>query len=297
MFYLLSYSIYRVGRVGNVTKAGSFIFVYILVMLMLTGCDRIEVIKAEFHPKYICTGETATFEWDITNIDRIELSKSDGSVLKSTSSSSGTYTTPPINASMLPLKVTGYIDDNEMSKEVEFSLIDNPHWTMTYGTTLEESHNEEEVLVVIEPSDNIDGSTTNIRQYDIYRTFTGYTINIPHTDFSARARVRKISRVSSVIAHSYDGAEYDMNTWPGDLILERPGVENAILSRNASFTVPLLFHPGGTYKLKYPNPERRLVARMSWPEGTGKEGKVYRAVNDPYWNQRAAGLKFEVICD
>jgi hypothetical protein len=192
-----------------------FRFSLLLLFILLTGCPAgiiggvfgpdPEVKSFDFHPMYFCSGDEITVTWDTQDIDKIELRTNSGEVKLSTVWPSGTLTTPPIDRSMLPLRVKAYVGDDSEEREVDNLInIDNPTWTASI------------------PSDDEVSIPTSLRLY--WRK--GAEGSIP--SFSQRAMIDKIRNVTGPMLkfHSYvdgsvtigAGAEGDINpNWPGQI--------------------------------------------------------------------------------
>jgi hypothetical protein len=99
------------------------IFRYSLMFLLIlfNGCTyesiqlpwgpHPEVKSFDFHPMYFCSGDEITVTWDTQDIDKLELRTNSGELKLSTVWPSGTLSTPPIDRSMLPLRVKAYFGD------------------------------------------------------------------------------------------------------------------------------------------------------------------------------------------
>ncbi len=100
------------ASLGNI-----FRFSLMILLIIFNGCTfetrpfpfgpDPEVKSFDFYPMYFCSGDEITVTWDTRDIDKIELRTNTGELKLSTVWPSGTLTTPPIDKSMLPLRVKG----------------------------------------------------------------------------------------------------------------------------------------------------------------------------------------------
>ena len=123
---------------------------------------------------------------------KVEIYKNDNSLLlRMLGKNSGSGRTPPMQAGWTPLKITGF---SKFGKKGPESLadkvinIDNQTWTEQYWSFEETSEPSVELVHVSSIQEvNNDGTIEDVKVYEVYRKFLGFTWNISAVDFSLRA--------------------------------------------------------------------------------------------------------------
>lgn len=196
-----------------------------------------KINSVSFHPQYFCSGEEITVTWDTEHIDKLELRNNDGELLLSTSASSGTLTTPPIDAAELPLVARGYAYGDHRDHTVENLVnIDNRTWSNPIPSTSEQmepgSPRVDDNPAYFDPITLVDGTTQQVPVYEVHATYLGLRWDagddgtIP--GFSSRAMIDGIRNIAGPTMNfqSYasgsatiaEGAEGDIDPdWPGSI--------------------------------------------------------------------------------
>lgn len=194
-----------------------------------------KVNAVSFYPQYFCSGDEIAVTWDTENIDRIELRNDAGGILLSTGAPSGTLTTPPVDASDLPLVIRGYArGDHEDHVVVDLVNIDNPEWTSPVPSTREymDPNNRRAEFAYTETVTLDDGTQQSFPMYEVYVTYLGLRWDAGEEGtipaFSFRAVIDRIRNFGGPTMHfqSYaagsatiaEAAEGDIDPdWPGSI--------------------------------------------------------------------------------
>jgi hypothetical protein len=231
------------------------ILVISAVYLFGGTCEEPEVLKSEFHPKYVCTDETSLFTWETDNIDRIEISDRDGDLLMETGRSSGSWETPRLNDDIVPFSGRGYVDGEGRTYSLGNLLLlsDNPAW-VSYETKVTDGQLTYGPPKYVYQEEQVDGSVVTVEWETVYRTVNEYIWRVPASDFSTRARVIKIENRNN--EDFYIGAGGSLS--------------ETLVSAHAALDIQSPFFPGVDWHARRPNPQPVAVGRHR--VGTGKEG-------------------------
>lgn len=279
----------------------------ISIFSLLSACDD-EVIIHLYEPSssYVCTGETVSFKWNISNIDSLQVFSSTGESLHRTTESVGNWTSEPIPAGWDFLKITGCQGNKCEDEFFTIHIIDNPKWTCDYFNSAEAvSLNTCGTLVggsfQILGDDPVMSDSIHpqsLTAHGIYQYVHGYIYRIPASHFSPRATVTKVRFNAKINVNLAEEGTWSTaeDTWDPDGMVVGAFGENEVLAtwvpKDQSLGVANPFHPAeASWILNYQSPQKILVAIADPPREPGEKPIQYSTVTSLF-----PKIAFEVKC-
>jgi hypothetical protein len=223
------------------------------------GCDcPVTVRSFQASSRYVCSGETVSFNWSINCVDKYKFDTGNGMHLATLGKHATSYVTPAVQANWDFIQMTGCQGSACESRLFDIQIIDNPKWTRSYF------YDRESGLQLIGDPPQVDPNPLPEYQgamYGVYRMISGYSYTIPQTDYSARARVLQVG---------YDGVDNGLfQVQVSGMFVEAQGahiVSRTWVIKGQMLAVATPFHPSeATWILSYDQPRKILVALSDKP--------------------------------
>lgn len=225
--------------------------IWVALMIALVSCAPPLIFVSEFRPNTICSGEKATFHWVTNGISRVSLTDKKGTPLFNVEGAQHTShgsITLEVKEGMLPLKCRAYNAQMRSAVDVDLFIVEKPVWTKSYFS-IREDHTATDFEkiggndLMPRPWSEVCGPDERWGgEYTVYRTYTGFTWQIPGSDFSDNIRVVAIR----------NDANQEMN-------FIGPGGLNVTLAAGATHSFSEGVRPGDTWRAVYSKPQRRVI--------------------------------------
>jgi hypothetical protein len=264
-----------------------FCLAVVVLMTLLTGCiyrpfvigPEVGIREVSYFPKYFCSGEKIYFSYEAININKLQILKSDGSVLLEMLGDTGSNESPPMQAQWLPLSVKVLTDYGDKSESLAGKIvnIDNPTWAGPFLSVIELREGDPifEHIASVEEWDTETSAIVTVKIYKVWQDFIGLEWQIPILEFSPKA---------ALLSARNDGNERMSFGLPGDWVQLSPGQ-----------TAPIENYPYPPVWIKanYLSPKRKLIA-IQKGEYTKPENEHFNYQN--LYQTPGYPLSLEIVC-